>query len=431
MMTRSQMIRPWPTVFGLCLLFALSFVDRLLLALLAQPVADELALSDAQLGLLIGLGFAVVYSLAGIPLAHLIDTRRRMPIIFAGVTVWSLSTIAAGFASNFTELLLCRIGLAVGEAVLTPAAISIIGDLFPREKRTSPMSLYASISGVMGTGGFIVGGLALNLGEQLSPMVGLSPWRLTFIILGLPTLLVGLLFWLTINEPPRKGAGEEHVTIKAAAQYLGRTSLFYLPMMIGSAILACFVYGMSAWVPTILIRSYGLETATAGFVYGAVGVPAGLLGCIFWPFLATRLSRRRPSHGISQALVLLAACATPMMIAAPLMPNGTLFLTVMFLVIFCGSGLSVLPPLAIQAFSPARTRARLASLQLLGLNLIGLALGPLAIVWLGTLWPQSSVPISSGLATLGLITGPLAVICFSLSLLGLSQVKSAETSQVD
>lgn len=415
-------ICPWPTVIGLCLLFALSFVDRLLLALLAQPVAIELALSDTQLSLLIGFGFAAVYSLAGIPLAHLIDTRRRIPIIFAGVTIWSIGTISAAFASSFTQLLICRVGLAIGEAVLSPAAISMIGDLFPREKRTAPMSLYASISGVMGTGGFIVGGLALSVAEQFSQMTGLSPWRLTFIILGLPSFLVGFLFWLSIHEPLRNGTVEDQLTIHAVAQYLGRTSLFYLPMMLGSAILACFVYGMSAWVPTILIRSYGFEAATAGFVYGAIGLPAGLLGCMFWPFLATRLSRRWPSRGISLALVLLTASATPMMITAPLMPRGSLFLAMMFLVIFCGSGLGVLPPLAIQAFSPARARARLAALQLLGLNLIGFALGPLAIVWLGSLWPQSSAPLSAGLATLGLITGPLALMGFSLSLHSLRQV---------
>src|SRR5690606_960344 len=125
--------RAWYAICVLVLLYSLSFIDRFILSLLAPAVSEHLQLSDTQLGVLFGLGFGVVYALTGLPLAHLIDRRRRVPIVAAGVVLWSICTVASGFAPNFTGLLILRAGVAVGEAVLSPAAISIIADIFPRE----------------------------------------------------------------------------------------------------------------------------------------------------------------------------------------------------------------------------------------------------------------------------------------------------------
>ncbi|MGE0830089.1 MAG: MFS transporter, partial [Hyphomonadaceae bacterium] len=196
----------WYSVALLTALYAMSFLDRFILSLLAAPVSKDLNLSDVQMSLLLGAGFAVVYALSGVPIAQLLDLKERRTIVCSGVATWSLSTIAAGFANSFAMLAVCRAGVALGEAVLAPAAISLIADLFPREKRALPISVFASMTGLMSTGAFIIGAAALNLATAIAPVTGLAPWRCTLLLVGAPGLLLAFVFLTTIKEPARVGS---------------------------------------------------------------------------------------------------------------------------------------------------------------------------------------------------------------------------------
>src|SRR5580693_4273673 len=196
--------RRWWTIALLGLLLAVSFVDRQILALLVNPIGKELGLSDTRLGVLYGAGFGILYSLAGLPLAQWLDRSARIRIVVFGVVAWSCATIAAGFASDYWTLLACRSGVAIGEAVLTPAAVSLIADMFAPDRRTLPTSLYTAVASLMGVGAFAVGGAAVDLATRLSPVVGLEPWRLTLVLVGAPGLLLAAILAFTGREPDRR-----------------------------------------------------------------------------------------------------------------------------------------------------------------------------------------------------------------------------------
>ena len=198
--------------YGLAILFiayTVSFVDRTILSLLVEPIKADLYLSDTQISLLHGLAFAIFYTFLGIPIARLADQRSRKLIITTGICVWSIMTAACGLAGRFSTLFLARVGVGVGEAALSPAAYSMISDMFPKNKLGLALSLYSS--GVyVGAGlAFIIGGLAVEAALQLRmpelPLIGIvDGWQVIFFIVGLPGLLVALLM-LTVKEPaPRQ-----------------------------------------------------------------------------------------------------------------------------------------------------------------------------------------------------------------------------------
>ena len=197
----SPALQAWYMVFSLTLIYCVSFLDRNILSLLAVPIAGALGISKTQLGLLYGLGFGVLYALVGLPLAHWIDRGQRVWIVVIGVTLWSLCTFASAFATSFGQLAILRSGVAIGEAVLSPAAVSLIADLFDRERRTLPTSIYSAVGTVMGYGSYFFAGGALDLATHLSTQMAMAPWRLTLIIVGLPGLLLAPLLRLTVREP--------------------------------------------------------------------------------------------------------------------------------------------------------------------------------------------------------------------------------------
>ena len=239
----------WYIVAILTFLIGLSFLDRYILALIAQPVIHDLKLSDGQMAMLIGPGFAVVYALSGIPLAHLIDRRRRKPVLIFGVGIWSALTVAAGFAESFTSLLVCRTGVAIGEAVMTPAAVSLIADLFPRERRGPPTSTFTSMISLMNMGSFLVGSGALAAGTYLVAHVGLTEWRWALILVGIPGFLAIALMAVTMREPERQvDATDEHTRSDfiSFVDYLRRHWKLWVPLYAGTALFATCSMGTVA-----------------------------------------------------------------------------------------------------------------------------------------------------------------------------------------
>ncbi|MBP8235201.1 MAG: MFS transporter [Rhizorhabdus sp.] len=204
--------RAWGALTLLSALYIVSFVDRLILALLIEPIKADLGISDVQMGLLIGTSFALVFSIAGLPLARLADTGNRVMLIFVGAVGWGISTAAAAFADSFAVLLLLRIGVAVGEAALTPAAMSLLSDMFPPAKRALPISIYVMVGVCGGSGAMLVGAAAIQAAAGMQGDAGilgsLSAWRLTLLFVGLPAVVLALLIPFVIPRVPRGGAVE-------------------------------------------------------------------------------------------------------------------------------------------------------------------------------------------------------------------------------
>ncbi|WP_084398740.1 MFS transporter [Henriciella aquimarina] len=405
----------WVAVTLLTLLFATSFVDRFILSLLADPLSRDLGLGDGQLGLLMGAGFSILYSFAGLPLAHLIDTYQRKRLLLAGVALWSLTTIASGFANGFASLLVCRAGVAVGEAVLTPAAVSLIADYFIREKRATPMAVYSSVGAIMGTGSFVVGALALEFAGTISESMAMAPWRLTMVLVGLPGLFLAFLFLLLVREPERR-VSEDRDADKASLvdffAYLRRNWAFYVPFILSGGLLTIFGLGMPAWMPTILVREHGFDPSQAGFAFGFRTAPAGLIGIFFWPWLAMRIERFRRNAGPPVALLIAACAALIVFPFAPRIDDTSMLLIWMTAAVMISGAWAVLPVLGFQIFSPSRFRGRLAAMNLLSMNLLGFGVGPNLIVYLGRLGtePGTDSVLSLGLSRAGLIVAPLLLV---------------------
>jgi MFS family permease len=412
----------WYIVGLLGILYAVSFIDRFMLTLTIDPISRELGIGDAQMGLLLGAGFAVMYALGGIPIAHMLDRRERRVILAVGVMLWSSSTLASSFARTFGMLAACRAGVALGEAVLTPAAVSIIADLFPPKKRALPVSLYSAVSSVMVTGALIVDGAALQLATAWSPIAGEAPWRIALLLVAAPGLVLSAVIWLTMREPIRAESGKTESPTQGAeagfqnfVRYLRCQWRFYVPYYIGTGLFAMYGLAIVTWVPTLMVRRYGIEPAMTGYLLGVVGAPTALLGTFFWPWLAARLERRGRRDGIMLAYLISTMVATPALVAAPLASSAWLMLVGLGVVIPCLATAGVLTPLVVQSYGPNRMRARLMALTLLFINLVGFTVGPQFVAFVAGHWPHDSNALAYGLASLGLVCGPLSAIAIGIA----------------
>ena len=199
----------WYVVGVLTLAYIFSFIDRQVLSLMVGPIQKDLGIDDFQMSLLMGPSFAVFYTLFGIPLGRLADTRSRRVIISLGIAVWSIMTAGCGLTKTFWQLAVMRMGVGVGEASLSPSAYSLISDYFRPQRRSTAMSVY-SMGIYIGSGmAFLLGGFIMKLaaGTDSTPLPwigGVHSWQLVFLAVGLPGLLVSLLL-LTVREPVRKG----------------------------------------------------------------------------------------------------------------------------------------------------------------------------------------------------------------------------------
>jgi len=200
----------WFLVVMLTVGYIFSFVDRYILGLLIEPIKAEFDLSDRSIGWLLS-AFTLVYGFMGIFMGWLVDRGKRLWIVSIGVALWSVATVATGMAKNFVQLFTARMGVGIGEATLSPATFSMIGDSFPTEKRGKPIAFYSAALPIGAGLASLLSGAVIawtaSSGNQSLPFFGeLSPWRYTMIIVGLPGLLLAL-FFLFMKEPVRRPAG--------------------------------------------------------------------------------------------------------------------------------------------------------------------------------------------------------------------------------
>jgi MFS family permease len=278
----------WLVVAILIATAILSFTDRQVLSLLVDPIRGDLHLSDTQMSLLLGIAFAFVYGTAGIPLGILADRISRRNLIVAGVVVWSTGTIACGLSHSFHELFLSRIIVGLGEGVLAPAAISLISDYFPPERRGTAVALF--LSGIaMGSGAAIlIGGAVLHVIETnastTSFLTAYAPWRMVLLLIGAPGFLWALVVF-TIREPKRR-SDEELSTVAAPALAASepravRSLVSRLaPLYISIAAASLVDNAVGAWAPSLLIRDFAKDPAQIGLQLGGwltLGFGAGVL----------------------------------------------------------------------------------------------------------------------------------------------------------
>lgn len=377
-------LRAWSTVAILMLAYVLSFIDRQILNLLVGPIRRDLVISDTQMSLLMGLSFALFYTVCGIPLGRLADTKSRRGLIAIGVLFWSAMTAACGMARLYWQFLLCRIGVGVGEAALSPAAYSLIADSFPAERRATAISVY-SMGVYLGSGlAFLLGGLVIKFasaqGDVLLPVLGeVRPWQLIFLILGAAGVLFTLLL-LAVREPARRGVGAGvAVPLIEVGRYLRANRRTVLYHNFGFAGLAFAGYGSAAWIPTFFIRTYGWDAGHVGVVYGSIVAVFGCLGIVFGGRLADWMAKRGRTDANMRVGLYAAMAALPCVASFPLMDNALWAAALMAPTVFCLSMPFGVAPAAIQEIMPSAMRGQASAIYLFVITLIGLGIGPTAV----------------------------------------------------
>ena len=356
----------------LVVVYTFNFIDRQILSILLEPIKQDLGLSDSALGMLTGFAFALFYATLGIPIARFADRSNRRNLIAWALAIWSAMTAVSGLAQNFWHLLLARIGVGVGEAGCSPPAHSMLADYFPTENRATALGIYSLGIPFGILFGFIAGG-------WLNEFFG---WRVAFFIVGVPGLLLAILVRFTLREPPRgmaegRVADEEQPTIMETFRFLWSKRSFR-HMAVGGGLTAFVGYGVITWVPSFLIRSYGMSTGDVGTYLGLIlGIPGGI-GIALGGYLADRHGARDTRWYLWIVSVALIA-STPLFFGVYL--SNTAFASLMFLIlpILLGNFYQATTFSQTQGLVSLRMRSVAAAVLLFILNMIGLGAGPQAV----------------------------------------------------
>jgi len=348
-----------------------NYMDRMVLSVLLPQIKQDLLLSDTQLGLLTGFAFAVFYAVFGIPIARWADTGVRRNLIALALTVWSAMTALSGAAQNFVHLLLARFGVGVGEAGCIPPGHSLISDYVPVERRSTALGVHTAGATVGSFIGFSLGGL-------LATVIG---WRLTFAALAVPGLLLALVIRFALREPPRGYAdgvrATEAMSLRDVLTFLaGCRSYLHL---IAVFAIACFgAFGMIQWLPSYYVRSFGMSTATIGFLFGTAYGIGSAIGTVLGGPIADRLLKRDLRWGCWIGLIVYAA-TFPCYIGVFFAPTAVI--SISFYMVAAITGSLVNAPLfgMIQSVVAPRARALASAITMFAASVVGLGAGPFAV----------------------------------------------------
>ena len=356
----------------LVLVYTFNFIDRQIVGILAVPIKADLGLSDTQLGLMGGLAFALFYTLLGIPIAMLADRGNRTGIITVALVVWSAMTAACGLAQNFWQLFLARLGVGVGEAGGVAPSYSLVSDYFPPHQRARALGVYSFGVPIGSALGIVFGGVIASLID----------WRMAFIIVGLSGVLLAPLFKSVVREPARGrfdagGQGSAPPRIGEVVRVLLSKPSFW-GLSFGASAASMMGYGLFFWLPSFLVRSYGLSLLDASLYFGAILLVGGIAGIWLGGSLADRFgAARRRAYAIIPAIAFLATI--PFYVAVVI--SDSLALSFVLFLVPTALGLVWLGPVlsSIAHVVPPNMRATASAVFLFVNNLIGIGLGTVAL----------------------------------------------------
>jgi predicted MFS family arabinose efflux permease len=364
-------------LFILVLVNTVNFVDRTAISVLAPAIQAEFRISNTLLGLVMGIAFTVFYATLGFPIARLLDRRRRSTLLALVLAIWSGMTALCGAATNFAMLFLCRVGVGIGEAGAGPASHSLIGDYFRKLHRPTAIGIFSLGVPLGNFLGIFLGGM----------LVGAFGWRLTFVALGLPGLVLALIVWLTVREPARGGMDDpadlaalrasEDLPLFESVKRLWASPTFRI-MSFSAAPSALCGYGMNLWMPQFLVRIHELTPAQYSLLLGAaIGVGGGL-GAILGGAITAKAAARD-----ARAFLSYPALTMVLFAAALLLAVWTTSLVVVYSAIFVAafSQFYLMGPFfaVVQRLAPLRGRAVATAFFFFILATIGIGVGPLYV----------------------------------------------------
>jgi MFS family permease len=355
----------------LLLAYIFNFLDRTILSILATPIKADLGLSDTEFGAISGLAFALLYSILGVPLAMLADRTRRSWVVAGALSVWSGFTALCGTATSFGQIFLYRLGVGVGEAGGVAPSYALIADYFPPERRARALAIFS---------------LGVPLGLAAGTLIGAYlaswiDWRAAFIFMGVAGLVLAPVMLLVVRDKPReKVASEPGVGLLATFPIIAKKPTFWL-MALAASCSSLAGYGLAAWVPSVMMRSFGFELIETGNYLASLYLIGGVAGVIGGGWLADRLGQSDRSWYARLPMIAWAITA-PMFIIGLMSPNP--WIAWPFLLIPNALNILWLGPVttAVQHLVPRDVRATASAAFLLINNLIGLGVGPTLIGFL-------------------------------------------------
>jgi MFS family permease len=410
----------WWMVAVLSVAGLVSYTDRVILSALVDPIRADLRISDSQVSLLQGAAFAIIYVIAGLPLGRLADRASRIRLIIAGSTLWCLGTIACGMAPGFGALFAARFVIGVGEAALAPAAISMIADRFPPERRGTAVGIFLTGMIVGGPAAVSIGGGMLAAAQRGAfaslPIVGgLAPWRTVLVTVGVAGLLIPLAC-LTIAEPPRTEREPQRgeMSFRDVLAGFAREKHLLIPLYLGLALLSVGDYGILSWTPTLLSRKFALDPATIGLWFGVISAAGGILGSVVGGVMSDVAERRGGARARFASVAVAAAAAAA---GAALLAGGSAAMAYAGLAVWTfasalgGTGGTA----ALGVVVPNEMRGVSISIMAFCNTLLGLGLGPTLVALATEQVYRDPVAVGAAMTVTIVPAGVLAALAFGRS----------------
>jgi MFS family permease len=387
---------PWPkpsqgwyavAIFALALM--MGFLDRGVIAYLIHPIELDLKLTDTEIGLITGLASVALYALISLPIARLADVSVRRTIVGIGIATWSLATAFCGLAANFWHLFFARVGVGAGEACNGPPVFSMISDLFPRERLPRAISVL-NFGFIFGNGlaslfaGWLIGVFAA-IPHLTFPLVGaVKPWQATFIVVGLPGLIVAALMF-TVKEPKRRGRisqGTKNLPVSQIVRFFLSNAATYAPMFLGLGFNIIPSVALGAWGAEYFRRSFHWETSQYAIYAGIITMTLAPLGALFGSFLAERFHARGRDDANLRVVFYSFLLNTPVLVALTIAPSPWLALAAFGYIQFVAMWVPGPFNAALQVVTPNEMRAQITALFLYVFNIVGFGLGPSVVATL-------------------------------------------------
>lgn len=377
----------WFLVGALSLASMVSYVDRQILTLMFGPIKADLHLNDTQISLLAGLAFVICYSLFGLVSGWMTDRYPRKFLVAGGIAFWSAATAACGAASSFMQLFIARMGVGMGEATLSPAAMSMITDAFPRDRLARAMSVYTAASFIGMGMAMVLGGIGIGLVGRLiethPAMFGdLRPWQAAFILVGAIGGLAAIPMLLT-REPPRGGAQPAaHATQSGGPRlqgFLGANAATFGFLWLGYSLNAMAGMGTMSWTPTFFMRIHGFTAPQIGLIYGLIVATVGLIGVLSGPAVFEWLKRR----GLKDGYIVFPMCcffagAIPSVIAFSI-DNAPISLALIAIKQLIMTLPMPIMAMSMQIVAPPQLRGQMSAIYLFMGNILAAATGPFTV----------------------------------------------------
>ena len=364
----------WYVLIVTMLVYTINIADRYVMSTVLEPIRLELKLSDAGVSTLTGVSLGLFYVVMGIPLSWVADRYSRKNLLAASITAWSVMTALCGLSLGYTQLLLARIGVGVGEAGGTPSCNAIVGDYFPAGRRPMAMTIFA-------LGAPIGAWLGADMAGAVAHAYG---WRAAFLVLGVPGVILALIVYFTVREPERGCL--DAVSDSAAPSLMDslrflRTQKAAIHVIMGSGVSALWGWGLMWFTPTFIQRTYHLDVGAAGAVVGPIHLVMGIGASLLTAWLLARPAFTDPRRIVYLLGFVTGIATVPSIIAY--YTHSLTIATAMWWVFIPAIYFYIGPAFALgQNLAPPKMRAMFTAIALLVANVFNLIVAPQCVGWL-------------------------------------------------